>query len=108
MMTRRNALKITAGVTAACAINLKHGTAVAQGSTGAPNPPGPFKLPPLPYAVDALEPNIDAQTMQIHHDRHHGTYVTNLNKAVADAPELNGKSIEALLKDLNSVPEKVR
>ena len=46
--------------------------------------------------------------MQIHHDRHHGTYVTNLNKAVADAPELNGKSIEALLKDLNSVPEKVQ
>ena len=53
MMTRRNALKITAGVTATCAINLKHGTALAQGSTGSPNPPGPFKLPPV-HAVDAF------------------------------------------------------
>jgi Fe-Mn family superoxide dismutase len=85
--------------------------AIAQGSAGSQGTTSsadPFKLPPLPYPSDALEPHIDAQTMQIHHDRHHATYVTNLNKAVADAPELKGKQVEDLLKDLNSVPEKVR
>ncbi len=65
-------------------------------------------MPPLPYAFDALEPHIDARTMEIHHDRHHKAYVDNLNKAVADAPELAKKSVEDLLKDLNSVPEKIR
>ena len=51
-----------------------------------PAPNGPFTLPPLPYPFDALEPHIDAQTMQIHHDKHHAAYVANLNKAVADFP----------------------
>jgi len=69
---------------------------------------GPFTVPPLPYAFDALEPHIDAQTMQIHHDKHHAAYVTNLNKALADAPELGRKPIEELLRDLNAAPEKVR
>src|SRR5438552_3705730 len=68
----------------------------------------PFEVPKLAYAFDALEPHIDAKTMEIHHDKHHATYVTNLNKAVADAPDLANKSIEEILKDLNSVPEKVR
>jgi Fe-Mn family superoxide dismutase len=68
----------------------------------------PFELPPLPYAYNALEPHIDETTMRIHHDRHHGTYVTNLNKALESAPGAAGKSIEALLGDLNSVPENVR
>src|SRR3954466_15001318 len=68
----------------------------------------PFTVPPLPYAFDALEPHIDARTMEIHHDKHHATYVTNLNKAVADYPELGKKSVETLLQDLNTVPEKVR
>ena len=67
-----------------------------------------FELPKLPYAVDALEPYIDAQTMTIHHDKHHQTYVTNLNGAIEKHPELAGKSLEALLKDLNAVPEDVR
>src|SRR5499425_392330 len=67
-----------------------------------------YELPPLPYAKNALEPHIDAQTMQIHHDKHHAAYVTNLNKAIADAPELANKKVEDLLRDLNSVPEKVR
>ena len=67
-----------------------------------------FELPKLPYAVDALEPYIDAQTMTIHHDKHHQTYVTNLNAALEKHPELAGKSIEALLKDLNAVPEDIR
>ncbi|HEX2717675.1 MAG TPA: superoxide dismutase [Gemmatimonadaceae bacterium] len=67
-----------------------------------------FTLPNLPYAHDALEPHIDAQTMQIHHGKHHQTYVNNLNAAIEKAPELNGKSLEDLLKNVNSAPESVR
>jgi Fe-Mn family superoxide dismutase len=67
-----------------------------------------FELPKLPYAVDALEPYIDAQTMTLHHDKHHQTYVTNLNGAIEKHPELAGKSLEDLLMDLNSVPEDIR
>jgi Fe-Mn family superoxide dismutase len=67
-----------------------------------------FELPKLPYAVDALEPYIDAQTMTIHHDKHHQAYVTNLNGALDKHPELAGKSLEELLMDLNSVPEDIR
>ena len=67
-----------------------------------------FELPKLPYAVDALEPHIDAQTMTIHHDKHHQAYVTNLNGAIEKHPELAGKSLEDLLKDLNAIPEDVR
>lgn len=67
-----------------------------------------FQLPALPYANDALEPHIDAQTMEIHHDRHHNTYVTNLNAALENAPELQEKSLEDLLSNLDSVPESIR
>jgi superoxide dismutase, Fe-Mn family len=67
-----------------------------------------FELPPLPYAVDALEPYIDAQTMTLHHDKHHQTYVTNLNGAIEKHPELASKSLDDLLMDLNSVPEDIR
>jgi superoxide dismutase, Fe-Mn family len=67
-----------------------------------------FELPKLPYAVDALEPYIDAQTMTIHHDKHHQAYVTNLNGAIDKHPELASKALENLLMDLNSVPEDVR
>lgn len=67
-----------------------------------------FELPPLPYAADALEPYIDAQTMTIHHDKHHQAYVNNLNAAIEKHPELAGKSLEDLLKDLNAVPEDIR
>ncbi|MEF3306744.1 superoxide dismutase [Paenibacillus sp. GYB003] len=66
------------------------------------------QLPPLPYANNALEPHIDAQTMEIHHDRHHNTYVTNLNAALDKHPELHDKSLEALIADLNAVPEDIR
>ena len=69
---------------------------------------GPFTLPPLPYPSSALEPHIDTQTMQFHHDKHHAAYVKNLNDAVAKAPELQGKSVEDLLKNLSSLPESVR
>ncbi|ANY73003.1 superoxide dismutase [Paenibacillus ihbetae] len=67
-----------------------------------------FQLPPLPYANDALEPHIDAQTMEIHHDRHHNTYVTNLNAALESAPELQDKSLEELISNLDAVPESIR
>ena len=67
-----------------------------------------FTLPSLPYDVAALEPHIDAKTMEIHHDRHHAAYVTNLNVAIDKAPELANKSLEDLMRDINSVPESVR
>ncbi len=66
------------------------------------------ELPPLPYAANALEPHIDARTMEIHHGKHHAAYVTNLNKALESAPDLQGKSAEDLIKDLNAVPESIR
>ena len=67
-----------------------------------------FELPNLPYSVDALEPYIDAQTMTIHHTKHHQTYLTNLNAALEKHPELADKSLEELLSDLNAVPEDIR
>lgn len=67
-----------------------------------------FTLPPLPYGYDALEPNIDARTMEIHHTKHHQGYVNNLNAAIEKAPELQNKSLDELLKNLSAVPEKVR
>jgi Fe-Mn family superoxide dismutase len=66
------------------------------------------ELPPLPYANNALEPHIDARTMEIHHDKHHGTYVTNLNKALESAPEQAGKNVEEIIGNLSAVPENVR
>jgi Fe-Mn family superoxide dismutase len=66
------------------------------------------ELAPLPYAFDALEPHIDAQTMQIHHGKHHAAYVNNLNAALEKHPELQGKSAEDLIKDLSALPEAIR
>lgn len=66
------------------------------------------QLPPLPYGFDALEPHIDAKTMEIHHDKHHGGYVTKLNKALENHPDLAAKPIDQLLKEINSVPEDIR
>lgn len=66
------------------------------------------ELPSLPYGYDALEPYIDARTMQIHHDKHHAGYVEKLNKTLEKYPDLQTKSVEDLLKDLNSVPEEIR
>jgi Fe-Mn family superoxide dismutase len=71
-------------------------------------PTGPFSLPPLPYAYNALEPEIDEHTMHLHHDKHHATYVANLNKALADHPELQSKSVEVLLTTLPELPEAIR
>jgi Fe-Mn family superoxide dismutase len=66
------------------------------------------EVPPLPYGFDALEPHIDARTMEIHHDKHHAAYVTNLNKALDGHPDLQAKSVEDLLRGFDSVPEAIR
>src|SRR5262252_5305128 len=70
--------------------------------------PVAFSVPPLPYPFDALEPYIDAKTMEIHHDKHHGAYVTNLNKALEGHADLQGKSIDDLMKSLDAIPENIR
>jgi superoxide dismutase, Fe-Mn family len=67
-----------------------------------------YELPPLPYPKDALEPHIDAQTMEIHHGKHHNAYVTNVNKALAGKPELEKKSVEELISNLKAVPDDIR
>jgi superoxide dismutase, Fe-Mn family len=67
-----------------------------------------YELPPLPYPVDALEPHIDAKTMEIHHDKHHQAYITNANNALKDYPQLAAKPVEELIADLSAVPEAIR
>ncbi len=67
-----------------------------------------YELPPLPYPKEALEPYIDALTMEIHHDKHHGAYVTNVNKAIAGKPELEKKTVEDLIRNLKAVPADIR
>jgi superoxide dismutase, Fe-Mn family len=76
----------------------------AQGTAQA----APYTVPPLPYAFDALEPYIDAKTMEIHHDKHHGAYVKNLNAALEGHADLSKLSVEALISELDSVPENIR
>jgi len=67
-----------------------------------------YEVPPLPYPNEALEPHIDAKTMEIHHDKHHGAYVANLNKALAGKPDLENKSVIELIANLSAVPEDIR
>lgn len=67
-----------------------------------------YELPPLPYDYSALEPHIDEQTMRIHHDKHHAAYINNVNTALEKYPELQGKSVEELIGNLDSVPEDIR
>jgi Fe-Mn family superoxide dismutase len=76
--------------------------------TGKTSPMSEFTLPPLPYDYSALEPHIDAQTMQIHHGKHHQAYITNLNNALKDHADLQGKTVEQLITNLDSVPESIR
>jgi Fe-Mn family superoxide dismutase len=112
-LSRRDALK-TLALAGAGALLARGGDALAQGTatTAAPPAPapatGPFRLPPLPYAADALEPYLDAATMTLHHGKHHATYVNNLNKAVAGRPELETLPLETLLRDHARLPEEVR
>ncbi|PKO19757.1 superoxide dismutase [candidate division BRC1 bacterium HGW-BRC1-1] len=89
---------------AMAADNATTSTAAAGATAGT----GPFKLPPLGYAYDALEPHVDAKTMTIHHDKHHAGYVAKLNKAVEGHSDLTKKSVDELLKDLAAIPESIR
>lgn len=97
MLSRRDALRTAAASLAALS--------VPSLSIAADDPP--FSLPKLPYAFDALEPHIDAMTMEIHHDRHHKAYVDNLNKAVAGT-EWASKPLPEILQSLDKLPEKIR
>lgn len=101
---RRDFIKASAIISLGAAVNVSKAETLfgIQGVTGA------FELPPLGYAFDALEPFIDAQTMQIHHDKHHQAYVTKLNEAIDKELSLKGKTLENLLKSIESVPEGVR
>lgn len=104
-----SASAVTFGACAASGNNLSQETAKSEGKTTiAQQNDGPFKLPPLPYDYNALEPHIDARTMQFHHDKHHAAYVNNLNAAVAKHANLKNMSAEAMLRNLNQVPEDIR
>jgi superoxide dismutase, Fe-Mn family len=103
MITRRQALKTIALTTGAIAVSADFLRAQPPAS-----PAEVFKLPPLGYDYDALEPYIDAETMKIHHDKHHAAYVAKLNVAIAGAPGLEKKSIEEILTALDATPESVR
>ncbi len=107
-LTRRGVLRLSCSALAATLLNNR---LMAQSSAPAPSPAaptGPYKLPPLPYPYEALEPHIDAETMRIHHDKHHQAYITNANKLLADLPELAALSPEDLLAHLDRAPEAVR
>ncbi len=115
MITRREVLVgsvVAAGAASVASRLLSPLSAYAEdaapAAAAAPAASGPFTLPKLPYAYDALEPHIDAQTMMIHHDKHHAGYVAKLNAAVEGKPELAGKTVEQLVGNLSAVPESVR
>ncbi len=106
MLARREALKTIGLATLAAATGSLSNSTPASAAEAPPT--GPFSLSPLPYAADALEPYIDAQTMQIHHGKHHLAYVTNLNKAVAGHADLEKKTAEELVRHLGGLPEGIR
>src|SRR6266702_4445381 len=101
IMNRRENLKCIGGAVALLSLGI--GRAVAQTA-----PSGPFKLPPLGYAFDALEPHIDAQTMMIHHDRHHAAYVANINTFAQQVPALGTTPIEETLLNPDYLPLQIQ
>src|SRR5271154_7472286 len=106
-MNRRMAIKQMTGVASAVLLSGASAKAIRTTAGGqaapAPAPTGPFTLPPLPYAYDALEPYFDAETMHLHHDKHHQSYVDKLNAAVAGHPEVASKPVEELVANINAV-----
>jgi superoxide dismutase, Fe-Mn family len=112
LTTRRQAIKtLTAAAIASTALGrmptFAQTPAAAPAAASAPT--GPFTLPPLPYAYDALEPHIDAATMHLHHDKHHKAYVTKLNEALAKEPLFTPPAnVDDLVKNLDAVPESIR
>jgi Fe-Mn family superoxide dismutase len=108
-LTRRDALKTLGAGAAVLGLGALTSVSAAEASFSVSlGTPQPFVLPKLEYAYNALEPHIDAQTMEIHHSKHHQAYITNANNALANQPSLRGKSAEEMLKDLNALPEAVR
>ncbi len=110
MITRREAIKnaLITGAAFSLPALRSYGAEASSHEANPDTGSGPYKLPPLPYAYDALEPHIDVRTMQIHHDKHHAGYVKKLNAALADHAALAQKSPEELLRDLAAVPEEIR
>jgi Fe-Mn family superoxide dismutase len=112
MLTRRQVIKKFALFGATVAIGptvfaADPNSKPAASAVAAPAPTGPFQLQPLPYAFDALEPHIDARTMEIHHDKHHAAYVNNLNKAVASYAELAHRNLDDLVREWEKLPADV-
>jgi superoxide dismutase, Fe-Mn family len=108
MLTRREAIK-TASLAAGALAFAPSVLRAESSGVNSSDATYPFKVPELGYDYDALEPYIDAQTMHLHHDHHHGAYVENLNRAIAQTPEpIKKLSIEELLLNLENVPEKIR
>jgi Fe-Mn family superoxide dismutase len=104
-MTRRKLMVAASGV---AAVTLAPRITLAQTPTAAPPAAGPFKQEPLPYPTNALEPHIDARTMEIHHDRHHAAYVGNLNAIAKDNPQIAQMPIPDVLAKLGDLPEAIR
>jgi superoxide dismutase, Fe-Mn family len=111
-LSRRDALKTLGAGVAVLGLGVLAGRAAAADAPAKapakPSAPQPFTLPPLAYAYDALEPHIDARTMELHHGKHHQAYIDNANRALAEFPEWQKKTAEELLKNLGAVPEKIR
>lgn len=106
LLSRRHLMLAASGVAAAVATPR---FAFAQAATPAATPPaGPFKLPALPYPTNALEPHIDAKTMELHNTKHHQAFITNLNNFAKDTPMIGEKPVEEVLGNLASVPEAIR
>ena len=107
-MPRLSPLSLTLAFTAATALPLAGAQTIAQTAPAAAPAPAAFSLAPLPYAADALEPVIDAETMRIHHGKHHQAYVDNLKKAVAADPALAGQTLEQLVARAGTLPAAIR
>lgn len=108
-ITRRGAFRLGFASMAAGLFGDRLMAQASQSAAPAPSvPSGPYTLPPLPYAYDALEPHIDAETMRIHHDKHHQAYISNANKLLADQPELAKLAPGELLRQLDKAPESIR
>jgi Fe-Mn family superoxide dismutase len=105
-LSRRSVVGGIAASGLALALSARRSPSVLVAAEDAPA--GPFTLPPLPYDYAALEPYIDTTTMQIHHDKHHATYVANLNKAVLDHADLQAMTADDLITHLDAVPEEIR
>ena len=108
-LSRRHFFSAAAGVAAfAAAPRLVFAQAPAAAPAAAPAPAGPFAVPPLAYPFNALEPHIDAKTMEIHHDRHHGAYVANLNTLAKANPQLGTSAITDVLGNLNALGDDIK